>query len=285
MTLDTPLSELYGVGKKYEKYLSSNGLNTVRDLLFYFPRAYQNRGDVCQISSAPSDNMPHSFILTVASEPKNALIRRGMNILKFRAFDESGSVTITYFNQSYLKDVFRTGAQFRFWGKISREKRTLCMNSPSYEPYIYEKPLPALVSVYPLFSGVNQKYLTKLQKEIYPFIKSMVTDFMPEGTRQKNGLCTLANPSWKNSIHSNHCSENILPCLSMRLYLSFSLTLAKPSDQYNKSNTLSFFHHSVVLITSSKVSVISSRIVISVAATLVSCSSHFVISPDSFTLK
>ena len=97
--------------------------------------------------------------IDILTKPKNALIRRGMNILKFRAFDESGSVTITYFNQSYLKDVFKTGAQFRFWGKISREKRTLCMNSPSYEPYIYEKPLPALVSVYPLFSGVNQKYL------------------------------------------------------------------------------------------------------------------------------
>lgn len=203
MTLDTPLRELYGVGKKYEKYLSSNGLCTVHDLLFYFPRAYQNRGDVCEIASAPLDNMPHSFILTVACEPKNALIRKGMNILKFRAFDESGSVTVTYFNQSYLKDVFRTGAQFRFWGKISREKRTLCMNSPSYEPYVYEKPLPPLVAVYPLFSGVNQKYLTKLQREIYPYIKSMVTDFMPEETRQKNGLCTLTY-----ALENIHFPEN-----------------------------------------------------------------------------
>ena len=203
MTLDTPLSELYGVGKKYEKYLSSNGLYTVRDLLFYFPRAYQNRGDVCEIASAPLDNMPHSFILTVACEPKNALIRKGMNILKFRAFDESGSVTVTYFNQSYLKDVFKTGAQFRFWGKISREKRTLCMNSPSYEPYIYGKPLLPLVAVYPLFSGVNQKYLMKLQKEIYPYIKSMVTDFMPEETRRKNCLCTLAY-----ALENVHFPEN-----------------------------------------------------------------------------
>ena len=129
MNLDTPIGELYGVGPKYEKYFSSNSIHTVNDLLYYFPRAYQNRADVYEIAHSPNDNMPHSYILTVAQDAKIAMIRRGMNILKFRAFDDSGSVNISYFNQNYLKDIFKAGATFRFWGKISREKRTLCMNS------------------------------------------------------------------------------------------------------------------------------------------------------------
>lgn len=228
MTQETPVRELYGVGKKYEKYLSSNGLNTVKELLYYFPRAYQNRGDVQPVAYAPQDNMPHSFILTVASEPRTALIRRGMSILKFRAFDESGTVTITYFNQDYLKDIFHTGAQFRFWGKISLEKRTLCMTSPSYEPYIDGKPLPALVPVYPLFAGVNQKYILKLQSGIRPYIRTIVSDFIPDFVRVENSLCTLVYAL--ENIHLPE-SEEALKAAIRRLTFDelfiFALSLSK----------------------------------------------------------
>ena len=118
MTLDTPIGQLYGVGPKYEKYFSDNSLYTVKDLLYYFPRAYQNRADICRVADACFDSQPHAYILTVSSDAKAVMVRRGMNILKFRAFDESGSVTITFFNQNYLKDVFKVGATFRFWGKV-----------------------------------------------------------------------------------------------------------------------------------------------------------------------
>lgn len=192
MTLETKIGELYGVGPKYEKYFQGNGIYTVKDLLYYIPRAYQNRKDVCTIMDTPFDQMPHSYILTVASEPKVAMIRRGMNILKFKAFDETGSVTVTYFNQNYLKEIFKIGATFRFWGKIQRDKRTLTMSSPSYEPCIDEGALPPYASIYPLFQGVNQKYISRLLSQVRPYIKLMVKEHIPDEVRFKNHVCTLA---------------------------------------------------------------------------------------------
>lgn len=191
MNLDTPIGQLYGVGPKFEKCFSSNSLYTVRDLLYYFPRAYQNRADICTLAGASMDSAPHAYILTVASDAKVAMIRRGMSILKFKAFDDTGTVTVTYFNQNYLKDVFKTGATFRFWGKVTQEKRTLCMSSPSYEPCTYDKPLAPFVSVYPLFSGINQKYLSKLIAQVRAHIPEMVKDYLPEKIRLENALCTL----------------------------------------------------------------------------------------------
>ncbi|MBO5287448.1 MAG: ATP-dependent DNA helicase RecG [Clostridia bacterium] len=191
MTLDTPIGALYGVGPKYEKYFSNNSLYTVRDLLYYFPRAYQNRADVCRLADGALYSEPHSYILTVASDAKVAMIRRGMNILKFKAFDESGTVNITFFNQNYLKDIFKTGATFRFWGKVTQEKRSLFMSSPSYEPFLGDRPLAPYVSVYPLFSGVNQKYLAKLIGQIRAQIPVLIKDHLPEKIRLENGLCTL----------------------------------------------------------------------------------------------
>lgn len=192
MTLDTPIGRLYGVGPTYEKHFNANSIYTVSDLLYYFPRAYQNRADIRRVVDGSLDDLPHAYILTVSAEPKAAEIRRGLKILKFRAFDESGSVNITYFNQNYLKDVFRVGATFRFWGKITQEKRTLCMSSPSYEPCLESKPLAPYISVYPLFSGVNQKYLAKILTQIRASIPVLIKDHMPERIRLENKLCTLA---------------------------------------------------------------------------------------------
>lgn len=191
MDYQTPVKKLYGVGDKIEKSLHGGGFFTVNDLLYHFPRAYQNRSDIKLLSDESSYGEYHSYVLTIANEPRAAMIKRGMNLLKFRAFDESGTVNITYFNQNYLKDVFHQGSTFRFWGKVSKEKRTLCMTSPSYEPVLPSKELDALIPVYPLSAGLNQKFISKLQREISSSLSEFVIDYLPSDIREKNSLCTL----------------------------------------------------------------------------------------------
>ena len=237
MTLDTPIGDLYGVGPKYQKYFNANSIYTVRDLLYYFPRAYQNRGDIRSLGDSILDTEPHAYILTVATDATSAEIRRGLNILKFRAFDESGTVNITYFNQAYLKDVFKKGATFRFWGKVTREKRTLCMSSPSYEPFTGAKPLAPYVSVYPLFSGVNQKYLSKLLWQIRGELSTLVSDYLPESIRLENKLCTLACAL--ENIHFPESDEALLRAIRRLTFdelFIFALSLSQMRQSATKSN-------------------------------------------------
>lgn len=214
MNLNDKITTLKGVGPKYASYFAQNGILTVSDLLYHLPRAYQNRGDVCRIIDTPFDFLPHSYILTIGSEPKVALIKRGMSLLKFKAFDDSGSVNITYFNQNYLKDVFTIGSTFRFYGKLSREKRTISMTSPTYEPVIPSKPLLPLVPVYPLFNGVNQKFISKLMSEITPNINDMVNEYLPEDVLDRMNLCSL--PFALKNIHTPP-DENTLNAAIRRL--------------------------------------------------------------------
>lgn len=234
MRLDTPLIELNGVGDKHFKSFISNNLHTVKDLLYYLPRAYQNRGDIKDLSQAEFYDEYHSYILTVATEPRVAMIKRGMNILKFKAFDDTGSVNITYFNQNYLKDIFHTGAVFRFWGKVTKEKRTLCLNSPSYDPVIPDRYLAPLVSVYPLFSGVNQKYLSKLIREIIANVPLMLKDYLPEDIRQKMSLCTL--PYALRNIHFPE-SEDALDRAIKRLTFDELFTFAVAVSSMKNATT------------------------------------------------
>lgn len=228
MDFNTPVKSLYGVGEKIEKYLHSAGLFCVKDLIYHLPRAYQNRGDIRSVNDISSYNEFHSYILTIASEPKVAMVKRGMNIMKVRAFDDTGVVHITYFNQNYLKDIFTVGSAFRFWGKITQEKRTLCMSSPSYEPILSSRALAPLIPVYPLSSGLNQKFLAKLIKEAVDSLPSFLIDYLPSEIRLKNNLCTLGF-ALKN-IHTPE-SEEALNSAIKRLTFDelfiFALSISK----------------------------------------------------------
>jgi RecG-like helicase len=79
-----------------------------------------------------------------------------MTLLKFTAFDESGTCEITFYNQNYLADKFPLGATFRFYGQVEKVGKRYKMNSPSYEMVIDGETLKPLVPVYPLTEGISK---------------------------------------------------------------------------------------------------------------------------------
>ena len=201
-SMQTPISQLNGVGKVREDQLAKLGIHTVGDLIYYFPRAYEKRGDIRPLSEFdPNKNC--AYILTVASEVKSAAIKRGLTISKLRAFDESGSVEITFFNSPFVKDVFHVGSTFRFWGKITMQKNHLQMSNPKYEPFVEGIPLADYVPIYPLTSGITSKYIDKLVKIAINDILPQIKDPIPDAIRIDNSLPTLTY-----AIKNSHFPEN-----------------------------------------------------------------------------
>lgn len=186
-----PVSALAGVseGGTRERQLRKLGIYTVGDLLYHFPRTYQDRGDVRRLSDDP-DGEAHSYILTVVTAPSVTTIRRGMTLVRFRASDESGTAEITFFNQYYLKNTFTIGARFRFYGKVSRERGGCRLSSPAYEPFTGEE-LAVLLPVYPTTAGMTQKTISALVKKAADKVLSETVDHLPDEVREKRGLSTL----------------------------------------------------------------------------------------------
>ena len=159
------VSTLRNIGESRLRAFNRVGVETLEDLTRYYPRAYQNRGNtktLSQIKELIRDGSegPFSTVLTVGSAPRVHLIRRGMSLLKFRAFDDESVCEITFFNQNFLKDIFAVGASFRFWGRFTVAKNALSLTSPIFEPCIDEASLPPIVPVYPLTQGLTQKIVT-----------------------------------------------------------------------------------------------------------------------------
>ncbi len=199
---DDCIDKISGVGKVTAERLSKLGINTIKDLIYFFPRAYERRGTVELLINSSAD-VSSSFILTVASEVKSAKIKSGITISKFRAFDDSGSVEIVFFNSPYVKDIFHVGSVFRFFGKASWSKNKLQLVTPKYEPYIDGIPLPDFVPIYPLTSGISSKNIEKLVKTAINEALNHLPDPLPDNIRIANGLPTLSY-----AIKNTHSPES-----------------------------------------------------------------------------
>ena len=241
MDLLSPVTELRGVGSAKAASLARAGIYTVYDLVHHYPRAYQNRGEIMPLARAAllckteGECPPAAFMLTVSAEPKVSMIRRGMTLLKLRAFDDSGAVEITYFNQPFLKDVFHTGGVFRFWGRPSLEGGRIKLSSPVYEMYTPEVSLAPIVPVYPLSQGLSQKMVQTLVRDALRIASTELRDHLPPSILSENGLCTLSYAL--RNVHFPQSTE-ALEAARRRLAFDevFLLSLAMGTEK-SKRNT------------------------------------------------
>ena len=189
--LNYSTSVLYGVGKTRILQLEKLGIHTLRDLIYHFPRAYENRGNIVSLSHT-KENENSALLLTVKTTPTSRLIKRGLTITKFKAFDETGAAEIIFFNTPYVKDRFTVGSTFRFFGKVIYDKGHLKLQNPKFEPYVEGMPLSDFVPVYPLTEGISSKMLEKFVKLAFDCTVKDIIDPLPEKLRLSEGLPTLS---------------------------------------------------------------------------------------------
>ncbi len=188
--LDSPITALHGVGAVRAEGYRKLGIFTAGDLLWHYPRSYENRGDVKTLAEA-AEGEKQAVVLTVATKPTVAKIRRGMSLLKFRAFDQTGSCEIIYFNQDFLRNSFEVGGEYRFYGRIEKKANKCIMSSPTHECVIEGRPLPSLFPVYPSVEGLTQTQIKSGVREVLSAAARELSDHLPEELRMKNRLCTL----------------------------------------------------------------------------------------------
>ena len=193
------IKKLYGVGEARAKAYSALGISTVGDLLSHYPRGYENRGDIRLLCEA--DDAKNAFLLTVATEPRTARLKNRMTVTKFKAYDDSGTCEIVYFNQDYIRNAFVLGATYRFYGRLDRSARALILSSPAYEPYTEGAALPPFVPVYPATGKISQKQIAKDVRSalVLAACDREAFDPLPEDIRLKYKLCTRSFA--QKSIH------------------------------------------------------------------------------------
>ena len=203
---DASVKVLSGVGPARVKAYARLGIDTVNDLIYHFPRAYENRGDIKLLSECVPGNKA-ALEMVIGTVPKKTMIRRGMTLLKFTAFDESGTCEITFYNQNYLADKFPLGATFRFYGQVERVGKRYKMNTPAYEMIIEGEELKPLVPVYPLTEGISKNRIAADIESAMNIIAPELDDYLPDEIRRRYKLCTL--PFALRTIHNPTDYESV----------------------------------------------------------------------------
>lgn len=190
--LSSPIRYIKGVGPERAKIFLRLGIETLQDLLYLFPRRYEDRRCVSKIAnlSAGQKQIVKAEIL------KKEVIRtrHGINIFRMTVSDKTGIMNCMWFNQPYLDRLFKTGDNLIFYGKVDRDSK-FKMVHPEYEFLNNDEDnsvhMERIVPVYPLTQDLTQRFLRPMMKKVLEDQMHVVQEYLPLKLRARLKLADL----------------------------------------------------------------------------------------------
>lgn len=190
--LKAPLTVLPGIGPRYAQTLRQLGLETLEDLLYYFPRRYDDYSRL-----KPINRLRYGEEVTVIGTVQSVNNRdtRGgrLNLTEVIVSDGTAALRVNWFNQPWLAKSITPGMQIVLSGKVDMYLGRLVMNSPEWEPLEQEHlHTNRIVPVYSLTAKVTQKMLRRIMYQTVAFWAPRIQDYLPEWVRQAGELMPLS---------------------------------------------------------------------------------------------
>lgn len=205
--LKAPLTVLPGIGPRYAQTLRQLGLETLEDLLYYFPRRYDDYSRL-----KPINRLRYGEEVTVIGTVQSVNNRdtRGgrLNLTEVIVSDGTAALRVNWFNQPWLAKSITPGMQIVLSGKVDMYLGRLVMNSPEWEPLEQEHlHTHRIVPVYSLTAKVTQKMLRRIMYQTVSFWAPRIQDYLPEWVRQAGELMPL--PRALLNIHFPESHEDL----------------------------------------------------------------------------
>ncbi|MCG8431588.1 MAG: ATP-dependent DNA helicase RecG [Candidatus Omnitrophica bacterium] len=161
----TSIQYLKGIGPRKAGLFQKRGISTVEDLLFWFPRRYEDRTHFTPIAELQEGQTCTVKAEILAQGQRTSYRRRGFSITEVMIGDETGRCMCSWFNQPYLGKYFKVGMQLILYGAVQRYGTRLQLVSPEFETAHEESAsLDAgrIVPVYTLPEGISQRVFRRL---------------------------------------------------------------------------------------------------------------------------
>jgi ATP-dependent DNA helicase RecG len=191
--LDAKLTVLQGVGPRHADTLAKLGLYTLGDLLYYYPRRYDDYSQLKPIKELFYGEQV-TVIGTIQSVHTRPIRGGKASIIEAIISDGTGSLRLSFFNQPWLANRFKQGDAISVSGKVDQYLGRLVMNSPDWESVEVESlHTNRIVPVYSLTERINQKWLRNLMKQVVEYWAPAVADALPESIRNSARVMPLGD--------------------------------------------------------------------------------------------
>lgn len=179
-----------GIGPKKADKLSKLGIFTLKDLLYYFPRQFEDRNNLKKIAQLEDEEKV--TIKAVISSINTFSPREGMTLTKIDVKDETGSAKLVFFNKSYIKNTFRPGDSILVFGKVKKKFNNLELTSCELE-YLTNSPKNTcrFMPVYQLTYGVTNKEIMSIIRTVLEDKDLIIQEYMPQRIIEKYRLCSI----------------------------------------------------------------------------------------------
>jgi len=161
MPLNLDIQYVKGVGPKRAKLLKKLGIQTVEDLLFYFPKDYENRSSILKIEDLTVGEK-QTFKGYIVGSPREIKTSRVI-ITKVPVKDGTGAVELVWYNQPYIKNNLKIGEEYIINGKLRFKYGQLIVENPVIEKSEdFKLNTGRIVPIYGLTEGLTQNAIRKI---------------------------------------------------------------------------------------------------------------------------
>lgn len=207
-----------GIGPKRAYKLNKLGIFTLKDLLYYFPRQYEDRNNLKKI--AQLQNEDKATIKAVILGITNSNPKKGMTLTKVDIKDETGYAKLVFFNQPYISNAFKSGDTILVFGKVKKEFKNIELSSCEIE-HLSNAPKNTckIMPIYPLTFGVTNKEIMSIIKSVLSNKELVIKEYLPKTIIDKYKLCSI-DYAIKN-IHAPSSKENFKIALYRIIFEEF----------------------------------------------------------------
>lgn len=189
--LSADLTVLQGVGPKNAESLAKLGMQTLGDMLYNFPRRYEDYSLL-----KPIQALMYGDVVTVLGTIQsihNRPIRGGKSsLIEVIISDGTGALRVSFFNQPWLMNRFKQGEAISVSGKIDQYLGRIIMNSPDWEPVDMESlHTNRIVPIYSLTERITQKWLRNQMNQVVTYWAPAVVDALPDSIKRDARLVSL----------------------------------------------------------------------------------------------
>lgn len=181
--LDAPIDSLKGIGAKTKQTFEKAGIETLEDLIHYYPREYERYE-----APVPVMELKEGMYAAVSGRllaPLQTRYVRGLSITSGLFGDGLESILVSWFNMPYLKNSLRSGVPYIFRGKIKAKGDRLILEQPAvFKPEQYQAVLGTMLPVYTLVKGMTNQMVTKAIRQVLEH-RGLLAEHLPEAIRER----------------------------------------------------------------------------------------------------
>ena len=231
LDLNKQVQYIKNVGPTRVKLLNKLNINTLQDLISYFPRNYEDRGIAKRLSDCTDGE--EALIKGVAITKVQEIFARRLKMYKLVIRDGENPCTIIWYNQSYLKNIIKIGHTYNFYGKVEIKLGRYEMKSPIFDESGENRNTGKIIPIYPLTYGITQNTIRKIIENGVNEAYGNIEETLPDYILEQYKLMDI-----NNSMKKVHFPDNKQDFIRARYrlvfeeLLSFQLALLKIKENY-----------------------------------------------------